>query len=149
MRRTVESRLRGSAIMRLPSRLLRLAVLLAPASLVLGTAAHADVPDPHAHMAMPAAAPALAGHASRWSDPASWPGGKVPRAGEAVTIARDKDIVLDVSPPALRSLTVHGKLAFADDRDTELRTEWTYLSGGELRIGSEAHPFTRHATITL
>ena len=33
-------------------------------------------------------------------------------AGDAVTIARDKDIVLDVSPPALRSLTINGKLSF-------------------------------------
>ncbi len=73
----------------------------------------------------------------------------MPGAGDAVTIGRDKNIVLDVSPPALRSLTINGKLSFADDRDTELKTEWIYLAGGELDIGSEARPFTRQATITL
>ena len=102
-------------------------------------------------MAMDAAKPAAASaaHWSRWSDPASWPDGKVPRDGDAVTIGRDRDIVLDVSPPELRSLTIDGKLSFSDDRDLELKTDWIYLAGGELDIGSEARPHTRQATITL
>ena len=66
-----------------------------------------------------------------------------------MTIGRDRDIVLDVSPPALRSLTINGKLSFSNDRDLELKTEWIYLPGGELDIGSEAKPHTRKATITL
>ena len=73
----------------------------------------------------------------------------MPRAGDAVTIGRDKDIVLDVNPPALRSLTINGKLSFSNDLDTELKTDWIYLQGGELDIGSEAKPYTRKATITL
>ncbi|OYX08076.1 MAG: hypothetical protein B7Z08_10865, partial [Sphingomonadales bacterium 32-68-7] len=85
----------------------------------------------------------------RWSDPAAWPGGKVPAEGDAVTIARDLEVVLDVAPPALRSLTVDGKLRFADDRDLALSTEWIYLRGGELQIGSEARPYTHQASITL
>ncbi len=86
---------------------------------------------------------------SRWSDPASWPDGKVPGAGEAVTIGRGKNIVLDVSPPALRSLTIHGKLSFSNDRDLKLTTEWIYVAGGEFDIGSEAKPYTHKATIIL
>ncbi len=85
----------------------------------------------------------------RWSDPAAWPDGKVPRAGDAVTIGRDKDIILDVSPPALRSLTVNGKLSFSNDLDLELKSEWILLARGELDIGSEAKPHTRKAAITL
>ena len=108
----------GIAIMRMQSRLLRLA-LLVPGSLLLGTGAQAEAPDSHAHMDMPAKAAPSAAHWSRWSDPASWPDGKVPGAGDAVTIARDKAIVLDVTPPALRSLTIDGKLSFADKRDLE------------------------------
>ena len=119
---------------------------LLPVSLVFGAGAAAVAQD-HASMAMPGKAMAM--HETRWSDPASWPDGKVPRAGDAVTIERDKSILLDVNPPALRSLTVHGKLAFSNALDTELTTEWIYLSGGELDIGSQAHPYTRHATITL
>jgi cell migration-inducing and hyaluronan-binding protein len=123
--------------MRLPFRLIRVALL--PASLWLGTSALADAPDRHAHMDMPAQASSAA-RETRWSDPASWPDGKVPGAGDAVTIGRDKAILLDVTPPALRSLTVNGKLRFADDRDIALTTDWIYLSGGELDIGSAPTP---------
>ena len=138
----------GIAIMRLTSRLRRLAVLI-PATVWLGAGAQAEAPNPHAHMDMPAQSRAAAAAVSRWSDPASWPGGKVPQAGDAVTIGRDRNIVLDTTPPALRSLTVEGKLSFANDRDLALKTDWIYLRGGELDIGSEAHPFTHNATITL
>ncbi|MFC3100624.1 G8 domain-containing protein [Altererythrobacter lauratis] len=100
-------------------------------------------------MEMPVDGAPAARRAARWSDPAAWPDGRVPRAGDAVTIARDVDMTLDVSPPALRSLTVQGALRFADDRDLNLTTEWIYVAGGELEIGTEARPYTHNATITL
>ena len=134
--------------MRVLSRLLLVALLL-PVSLLLGMSAEAGAQETHEHMDMPAQAASSAAHRSRWSDPASWPDGKVPRAGDAVTIGRDRDIVLDVNPPALRSLTINGKLSFSNDLDIELKTDWIYLPGGELDIGSEAKPYTRKATITL
>ncbi len=58
------------------------------------------------------------------------------------------NVVLDVSPPALRSLTIDGKLSFADDKDVALTTEWI-LVHGELEIGTAARPYTHQATITL
>jgi len=122
---------------------------LLAASLLLGTGAQAEAPDDHAHMDMPARASASAARASLWSDPRTWPGGKVPGVGDAVTIGKDMNVVLDVNPPALRSLTVHGKLSFADKQDLGLTTEWIYLSGGELDIGSEAKPYRHNARITL
>src|SRR6186713_854008 len=85
---------------------------------------------------------------ARWSDPATWPNRKVPVAGEAVTIAKDKAVVLDVSPPALGSLTIDGKLSFANTADLELTTKWILLHG-ELEIGTAAKPHTRKAMITL
>ncbi len=85
---------------------------------------------------------------TNWSDPATWPNRKVPIAGDKVTIARDKDVILDVSPPALGGLSIDGKLTFSNDADLELTTEWIMLRG-ELEIGSEASPHTRKATITL
>src|SRR4030095_2268501 len=68
--------------------------------------------------------------------------------GDTVTIAAGKDVVLDVSPPALGGVTIDGKLSFADNRDLELTTEWIMVHG-ELEIGTEARPHTRKATITL
>src|SRR5687767_12694694 len=85
---------------------------------------------------------------TNWSDPATWPNRKVPIAGDKVTIGRDKDVILDVSPPALGGLSIDGKLTFANDADLELTTEWIMLHG-ELAIGSEASPHTRNATITF
>ena len=57
-------------------------------------------------------------------------------------------MLLDVSPPALNGVTIHGKLSFADKNDLELTTEWIMLHG-ELEIGTEAKPHTHKATITL
>src|SRR5690606_9106075 len=86
--------------------------------------------------------------ATIWSDPATWPDKKVPAAGDKVAIAKDKSVILDVSPPALGGLTIEGKLTFADDADLTLSTEWIMLHG-ELAIGTEARPHTRKATITF
>src|SRR5215469_2298042 len=86
--------------------------------------------------------------AKRWSDPATWPDKKVPTKDAVVTIEKDMNVVLDVSPPPLRSLTINGKLSFADKKDLELTTEWIMVHG-ELEIGTEARPHTRKATITL
>src|ERR1044072_2345601 len=86
--------------------------------------------------------------ATNWSDPATWPNKKVPAAGDKVIIGKDKHVVLDVSPPALGSLSIDGKLSFSNNADLELTTEWILLHG-ELEIGTEARPHTRKATITL
>jgi cell migration-inducing and hyaluronan-binding protein len=95
-----------------------------------------------------ALASASAVAATKWSDPASWPNRKLPAAGDKVTIGRDKDILLDVSPPALAGLSIDGKLSFSNDADLELTSEWIMVHG-ELAIGTEATPHTRKATITL
>ena len=85
---------------------------------------------------------------TNWSDPATWPNRKVPIAGDKVTIGRDKDVILDVSPPALGGLSIDGKLTFSNDADLELTTEWIMLHG-ELRSAAKPRPHTRNATITL
>ena len=85
---------------------------------------------------------------TNWSNPDSWPNHKVPVAGDKPTIGRDKEVILDVSPPALVGLSIDGKLTFSNDADLELTTEWIMLHG-ELAIGSEASPHTHKATITL
>ncbi len=86
--------------------------------------------------------------ATRWSDRATWPNKKVPVAGDKVEIASGKEVILDVSPPALSGLTIYGKLSFSDKSDLELTTEWIMVHG-ELAIGTEASPYTHKATITL
>jgi cell migration-inducing and hyaluronan-binding protein len=86
--------------------------------------------------------------AKRWSDPATWPDKKVPGRDAVVTIERDMNVVLDVSPPELHGIQLNGKLSFADNKDLELTSEWIMVHG-ELEIGTEARPHTHNATITL
>jgi len=119
---------KGINTMRLQSRLL-LASSIIPASLLLGAGS--------------------ASAQSLWSDPNTWPSGEVPGEGDAVEITRDMDVVLDVDAPGLRSLTIQGKLAFSDERDISLESEWIYVPGGELQIGTEANPYQHVASITL
>ena len=95
--------------------------------------------------AVQAAQPAKA---TKWSDAASWPNKKLPAAGDKVTIESGKEVILDVSPPALGGVTINGKLSFADTADLNLTTEWIMVHG-ELEVGTEAKPHTRNATITL
>ncbi len=133
-------------------RLLPVSLLLALA-LPLGPGAGLHARDSHAHdhagMESGADAAPQARRTMRWSDPATWPEGRVPAAGDAVVIARDMDVLLDIDAPALRSLTIDGRLSFSDERDIELETEWIYVRGGELEIGTADNPHTRKATITL
>ena len=84
---------------------------------------------------------------ARWSDAASWPGGVVPATGADVTIPVGTAILLDVSPPPLKTLTIDGALEF-DRRDLALIAERIQV-GGTLRVGTELNPFTERATITL
>src|ERR1700722_13041258 len=112
--------------------------LLAPAFLVLGGYAVVQAQQKTSSTA----------GAKRWSDAATWPDKKVPGKDAVVTIDRDMDVVLDVSPPELHGLTINGKLSFGDNKDLELTTEWIMVHG-ELEIGTEAKPHTHNATITL
>src|SRR5579863_139298 len=100
------------------------------------------------HAVLKAQQKTSAAGARSWSDPATWPDKKVPGKDAAVTIGKDINVVLDVSPMPLRSLTIEGKLSFADKKDLELSTEWIMVHG-ELEIGTEARPHTHKATITL
>ncbi|HEX5442965.1 MAG TPA: G8 domain-containing protein [Pirellulales bacterium] len=113
-----------------------LLALLFPALFLLGVCADAQ----QASSSQP--------NGALWSNPATWPSGKVPGEGDKVTIGRDMNVILDVSPPPLHGLTIDGKLSFSNNADVELTTDWVLIHG-ELDIGSETHPHTRKATITL
>src|SRR6187431_2722369 len=83
---------------------------------------------------------------ARWSDAASWPGGAIPTAGADVTIPPGSAILLDVSPPPLKTLSIAGALEF-DRRDLALTAERIEVAG-TLRVGTESTPFMERATIT-
>ncbi|MBA2665793.1 MAG: transmembrane domain-containing protein [Trueperaceae bacterium] len=82
-----------------------------------------------------------------WSDAAGWPSGSVPASGDVVVVHAGDVVLLDVSPPPLAGLMLHGALVF-DERDLELRSDWVMVHGG-LYVGSAAQPFVHRAVITL
>nr|MCU0950911.1 hypothetical protein [Burkholderiaceae bacterium] len=84
---------------------------------------------------------------TRWSDPATW-GGTLPPAGSLVVIPAGKTVVLDTQTPPLRGLTIEGTLVAADT-DIGITSDFVYVKGGRLQIGSAAAPFLRNATVTL
>ena len=53
----------------------------------------------------------------RWSDPDSWPTGKLPVEGQNVDILPTWRMLLDISPPPLGLVHVSGELQFEDVRD--------------------------------
>ncbi len=96
----------------------------------------------------PKAAPSVPTQTNiRWSDPAAWPGGKLPQAGEVVTIPTGTAMLLDISPPPLAGLMIQGSLVL-DQRDLKLHTNWIMLSG-RLEIGVAGRPYTQQAEIRL
>jgi cell surface hyaluronidase len=87
------------------------------------------------------------GSARPWTDPATWPSGTVPAAGDSVVIPAGLTVRLDTSPGALQSLTIDGALVFGN-QDISLTSGWI-LVNGTLQIGTEAAPYTHRALITL
>ena len=85
--------------------------------------------------------------AKAWSDPTTWPGGVVPVQGDSVVIPEGTTVRLDVSPPALQSLTINGALVFGNT-DITLTAGWIVVVGA-LQAGTEVAPYTHRALITL
>ena len=84
----------------------------------------------------------------RWSDPTSWPGGRVPAADDLVVIPAGTLMRLDVTPPSLAGLDIQGVVEADSARDLTLTVGWIRVAGA-LRIGSELAPYTKRALITL
>jgi hypothetical protein len=85
---------------------------------------------------------------TRWSDPTTW-GGTLPPVGATVVIPAGKTVVLDTATPALGGLTIEGELVAAPDADVGITSDYVYVKGGRLQIGSASQPYLRNATITL
>lgn len=83
----------------------------------------------------------------KWSDPATW-GGKVPVAGDTVTIPAGKAVLLDVTPPPLRGVEVSGWLSFDPALSLTLKTDYLMVMG-TLQVGTEAAPIKGKAEIVL
>ena len=85
-----------------------------------------------------------------WSNSTQWPNGTLPRAGADVSIRPEWRLVLDIDPPALGRLDVHGELLFDETKPrTKLEAESVVVLGGSLVAGSAAKPFLGDIEIVL
>lgn len=68
----------------------------------------------------------------RWSEAATWEGGRTPAAGGKVQIRAGHTVVYDVkSTDAVRSLHIAGTLTFAADKDTQLNVGLIRVQAGD------------------
>ncbi len=82
----------------------------------------------------------------KWSNPASWDNGQVPKSGARVTIPKDKTIVLDTDL-SLKSITVNGALVCGDS-DVEISANTIHVNG-RFQCGTSDQPYTDDLEITL
>ena len=85
-----------------------------------------------------------------WSDPKSWPSGKVPVAGEDVEIESGWNMTMDVADgPILRLVNVNGLLNFKRGMNITFRAKHIFIRAGELHVGSPENPFLENCVIEL
>lgn len=86
-----------------------------------------------------------------WTDPQTWEGGAVPGEGAHVVVPEGLRVTVDEGlAPALKTLRVDGALAFATDRNTELKVDTLVTSTtGRLEIGTAAAPIEAGVTAKL
>lgn len=82
-----------------------------------------------------------------WSNPDTWPGGVLPNEGDDVSIPNGVTVVLDISPPALGSISINGSLKF--ENKALNFTAHSILVHGLLEVGTESQPITQPVVITL
>ncbi|XP_069115544.1 cell surface hyaluronidase-like [Argopecten irradians] len=84
----------------------------------------------------------------RWSESTTWPSQQVPLHGDDVYVTGH--VLLDVSPPELRSITIEpgATLVWSPDGDYHVTTKFIHVKGA-FHVGSEICPFEANARITL
>jgi hypothetical protein len=88
------------------------------------------------------AATNVAKSSGAWSNPATWSNGRVPTAGAKVFIPEGISVVFDsYMTQAIGTLRIDGTLAFAVDRNTQLKADTIVVSMmGALNIGTVDRP---------
>jgi hypothetical protein len=82
-----------------------------------------------------------------WSTSSGWKSGRVPQAGDNVTIPSGDVVVLDIDPPQLLYILVQGRLIFDQNSNRVLQASYIEVRGGSFEIGSPSEPFSYTAVI--
>jgi hypothetical protein len=85
-----------------------------------------------------------------WSNPKTWPSGKVPVADEDVHIESGWNITMDIADtPIFRLVRVNGLLNFKRGMNITFRSKHIFVRAGELHVGSKENPFVDNCNIIL
>ena len=84
-----------------------------------------------------------------WSDPAIWPDGELPQAGQDVFINCSWYVLLDTPIPRLATLTICGALEVLDSMEHLVEADIIVIKGGRLVAGYPDTPFTNKVTFLL
>ena len=85
-----------------------------------------------------------------WSNPKSWPSGKVPVADEDVEIESGWNMTMDVADgPIYNLVSVNGLLNFKRGMNITFKAKHIFIRAGELHVGSKENPFVDECTIML
>jgi len=86
-----------------------------------------------------------------WSSPSTWSTGRVPAAGDLVSIAAGTVVTYDgLSDLPLTCVGIHGQLRFQADVRTRLHVGTILvMPGGELTVGSESAPIAEAVTAEI
>ena len=87
---------------------------------------------------------------SNWSDPSSWPSGKVPVDGEMVIIDSGVELLLDVSTANLSDLIIDGSLFISPDSgNLQITASNIWVRRGKLQAGTKSIPFPPSVKFTI
>ncbi|KAK3713284.1 hypothetical protein RRG08_043866 [Elysia crispata] len=102
----------------------------------------------HLTSAQPAACPWEDQDLEKWSEPTTWPSGKIPEENDIIIIPSGKKIILDTPIPRFLSLTIDGILVWGNVDGIRMETSYILVKG-EFHIGSEECKFEKTADIFL
>ncbi|MFH1724028.1 MAG: G8 domain-containing protein, partial [Elusimicrobiota bacterium] len=103
-------------------------------------------------MSAPARAQITSAESGLWSHTATWAGGVVPAAGDAVTITAGHTVSVDITTATASTTTINGTLSFsrvAHGSLTIVGGDVTVEPGGHLDLGTEASPIPAGTTAHL
>jgi hypothetical protein len=84
-----------------------------------------------------------------WSNATQWPDGKIPKAGDNVTVNGSWIVLLDIDPEPANYMIIDGTVIADDTRDIFLTARSIFIRSGNITAGTSTNPFQHKFTIQI
>jgi G8 domain len=84
-----------------------------------------------------------------WSNVSQWPEGRLPAAGENVSVNGNWTIIMDIDPAPCEFMTIDGDVIIEDIQDRKIECDTLWIRAGKITAGSTAIPFTHKLTFKI